>query len=182
MTPKSRLAGDLTTEEGQTGPVTRQAQDTVVASPVRGGGQIPSAGTTGADSVPADGSRTWTIALPAGLELLSLNDRLHWRERHRRYQCIKFAAYVTARDAKIPPLGRVRIVVEYQPPDRRHRDADNPMAAAKAAVDGVVLAGCLEDDECPRYVTGIWATIGPVYPKGRLVLHLAEVAEIGGAA
>lgn len=121
-------------------------------------------------------ARTWTITLPAGLELLSLNDRLHWRARHARAQVIKDAACVMARKAGVPLLGRARVAVEYQPPDRRHRDADNPVASAKAAIDGLVMARCLIDDECPRYVTGIYCTIGEIFPRGRLVLHLTEEA------
>lgn len=120
--------------------------------------------------------RTFTIALPAGLEMLSLNDRLHWRERHKRGEVIRNAACWAARMAKVPQLPRAGVVIEYQPPDRRHRDADNPIAAAKAAIDGLVIARCLPDDECPRYVTGIYCTIGEPHPKGRLVLHLTEAA------
>ena len=126
--------------------------------------------------------QTFTITLPAGMELLSLNDRLYWRERYNRAQVIKDAACVMARHAKVPPLGRAWIAVEYQPPDRRHRDADNPVASAKAAIDGIVLAGCLPDDECPLYVAGVWCTIGEIYPRGRLVLHLTELAGLGAGA
>jgi hypothetical protein len=115
------------------------------------------------------------------MPLLSLNDRLGWRERYERGQVIKTAACVVARQAKVPRLERARIAVVYQPPDRRHRDADNPSAAAKAAIDGIVLAGCLPDDECPRYVAGIWCTIGEIFPRGRLVLHLTELAGLRGA-
>jgi hypothetical protein len=39
-------------------------------------------------------------------------------------------------------------------------------------------AGCLIDDECPRYVAWIRYTIGPVFKRGRLVLY---VTEVGGA-
>lgn len=120
--------------------------------------------------------RTFTIALPAGLEMLSLNDRLHWRERHKRGEVIRNAACWAARMAKVPQLPRAGVVIEYQPPDRRHRDADNPIAAAKAAIDGLVIARCLPDDECPRYVTGIYCTIGEIFPRGRLVLRITEVA------
>jgi hypothetical protein len=116
------------------------------------------------------------------MPLLSLNDRLGWRERHERGQAIKNAACVVARQAKVPRLERARIAVIYQPPDRRHRDADNPVASAKSAVDGIVMAGVLEDDECPRYVAGIWCTIGEIFPRGRLVLHLTELAAETGAA
>ena len=137
--------------------------------------------------MPAAGlqGRTWTLKLPAGLPLLSLNGREHWAARHRKTQALKDAATVMARQARLPRLQRVSVVAEYQPPNlRRRRDAENTCApSAKACLDGIVAAGVLEDDECPRYVTGIFCTIGEPYPKGRLVLHLTEVeAATGGDA
>jgi Holliday junction resolvase RusA-like endonuclease len=85
--------------------------------------------------------------------------------------------------AKVPHLERVSIVVEYQPPDRRRRDADNPAPSAKACIDGIVAAGVLTDDACPRYVTEIRCTIGEQYPRGRLVLQITEVrTELGESA
>jgi crossover junction endodeoxyribonuclease RusA len=137
------------------------------------------AGGTPDPSVPPAGSapRTYTVELPAGLKLLSLNDRLHWAERDRRTEALKKAAWAMAWQAKIPPLGRVSIVAEYQPPDGRHRDADNIAPAAKAAIDGLVIAQVVPDDESPRYVTEVICRIGEPYPRGRLVLRLTEVTE-----
>ena len=136
--------------------------------------QDPAVGAVVADSAPSAGPRTYTIALPAGLKLLSLNDREHWGARHRKTQALKDAAIVMARKARLPRLERVCVVVELQPPDLRRRDADNPVLSAKACIDGLVAAGCLPDDSA-QYVTSVAGTIGPVYPKGRLVLHITEV-------
>ena len=118
--------------------------------------------------------RTFTIALPAGLKLLSLNDRLHFGERHRRTQDLKRAACVMALSKKIPRLERVSVVVEYQPRDRRHRDADNIAASAKALIDGLRAGKILPEDDS-RHVTEVTCRIGEPYPLGRLVLHLTEV-------
>lgn len=126
-------------------------------------------------------ARTWTLELPAGLPLLSLNGREHWAARHRKAQALKKAAWAVALQAKIPRLERVSVVAEYQPPDLRHRDGDNIAPSAKAAVDGLVAAGILPGDD-KRYVTGTYCTIGTLYPKGRLVLTLTEVAATGGEA
>ena len=121
--------------------------------------------------------RTFTIELPAGMDLLSLNRRMHWAEKNRRTRELKKAAWAITRMNLIPHLERASIAVEYQPPDRRHRDADNAgTASGKACIDGIVAAGVLDDDECPRYVTDVRYTIGPVFPRGRLVLHVTEVA------
>ena len=131
------------------------------ASPGRGRTQTPA-------------GRTFTIALPAGLKLLSLNDRLHYGQRYRRSQDIKKAACVMALKAKVPRLERVSVVVEYQPRDRRERDADNISPSGKAALDGIVAAKVLADDS-KTYVTGVRCIIGEPYPLGRLVIHLTEV-------
>ena len=160
MNSKSSLAGQTNpkTAEASTGAVTRQAQTLA-------------------------GSRTFTIALPPGLTLLSLNGREHWSERARRTNALNKAAWAMALQAKIPRLERASIVVEYQPPDSRRRDAENTCAASgKAAIDGIVAAGVLEDDACPQYVTEIRCTIGEIWPRGRLVLHLTEIAAAGGAS
>ena len=117
--------------------------------------------------------------------LLSLEERATIRNRPLGEQFgkdnLSLSAWAMARQAKIPPLERVAVTVEYQPRDLRHYDAENICAASgKACIDGIVAAGVIEDDECPRYVTGILCTIGTLYPKGRLVLHLTEIAATGG--
>ena len=48
-------------------------------------------------------------------------------------------------------------------------------------MNGLVAAGILAGDD-KRYVTGTYCTIGSLYPKGRLVLYLTEVAATGGEA
>lgn len=118
--------------------------------------------------------RTFTITLPAGLALLSLNDRGHWAARYRRSEALRKAAWAMALQAKIPRLERVSVVAEYQPGDLRHRDPDNIAASAKAAIDGLRAARVLPEDDS-RHVTEVTCRIGPLHPKGRLILHLTEV-------
>jgi len=188
-TPSFPLHDRERTATGKPGPVAGAEGPAIAPSAPRRVRAQASSGTAPSESSAApegETRRTFTIAMPPGLKLLSLNGREHWSERARRTEALKKAAWALALQAKIPRLERVSVVVEYQPPDRRHRDAENTCAASgKAAIDGIVKAGVLEDDECPRYVAGIWCTIGAIYPKGRLVLHLTEVealAELGGAA
>lgn len=173
-------------------PVGSSAQPPTSRSPVRGvggtsdghGTPVPPQGAVAENRAEGEGAgksatpsaRTWVIELPAGLKMLSLNDRLHWAEKNRRSRDIKMAAFAMARNTHVPHLDRASIIVEYQPPDRRHRDNDNvPAASGKHAIDGVVQAGVLLDDEAGEYVAGIQYRIGPVHPKGRLVLHITEV-------
>ncbi len=159
--PQERAAAGTTAPAPVTGDADPAAGDRLPASPGRGRTQTPA-------------GRTFTIALPAGLKLLSLNDRLHYGQRYRRSQDIKKAACVMALKAKVPRLERVSVVVEYQPRDRRERDADNISPSGKAALDGIVAAKVLADDS-KTYVTGVRCTIGEPYPLGRLVIHLTEV-------
>jgi crossover junction endodeoxyribonuclease RusA len=163
--------------------VTGQAPGSALPASRAEPGQVPGSAPD-ASALPAGpAARSFTIALPPGLKLLSLNGREHWAERHRRSEALKKAAWALALQARIPRLERVSVVAEYQPaPVRRRRDADNPMPSVKACLDGIVAAGVLADDESPRYVSEITARIGEPYPRGRLVLHLTELAALGGAA
>lgn len=120
--------------------------------------------------------RELTIELPPGLPLLSLNDRRHWAAAQLITQQIKKAAWACARAAHAPALQRAAITVEYQPPNTsRKRDPDNLAPSGKAAVDGLVQAGVLPDDNS-EHVTAVRYQIGPVFPRGRVVLRVREVA------
>lgn len=121
------------------------------------------------------GLRRWTLTFPAGLPLLSLNGRLHWAERNRRNATWKKAAWALAVAAHIPPLERVAIVGEYQPPDRRKRDEDNLVLTMKSAIDGIASTGCVPSDSSD-HVRYDGCRIGERYPKGRLVLTVTELA------
>ena len=138
------------------------------------GGAHPGSGETKGAPVAGPTLRTFTITLPAGLPLLSLNDRFHWRERHRRNQSLKKAAWAMALQGKVTHLHRISVTAEYQPPDRRLRDPDNIAPSVKAAIDGLVAAQVVPFDDS-AYVVAVECRIGEPYPLGRLVLHVAEV-------
>jgi crossover junction endodeoxyribonuclease RusA len=118
--------------------------------------------------------RTWTVELPAGLPLLNANRRQHHFVKARLTKAIRDAAHIFALADRIPGLKRAHIVVEYRPPDRRHRDVHNLYPSAKAAVDGLVDAGVLPDDS-DEYLTGPDMRPGDVTPGGQLVLHITEL-------
>jgi crossover junction endodeoxyribonuclease RusA len=120
--------------------------------------------------------RTWTVALPAGIRLLSQNSRLHWAEKGRIVRDIRRAAFVVSRNARIPPLERASVVIEYQPPPTtRRRDHDNiPAASGKPAVDGALVDARVLKDDCPPYLTEITCRVGEPFPRGRLVLYITE--------
>jgi hypothetical protein len=142
---------------------------------VTGTAGSPAAGVR--EARPASGrTRTFTIKLPAGIQILSLNDRAHWAARNRHGQVIRDAAIIMTRKAKVPHLERVTITAEYRPPDRRYRDADNISAGVKYAIDGIVAAGVLKGDD-KRYVARVSCEIGEPVPRGQLVLRVTEVTD-----
>jgi len=118
--------------------------------------------------------REWVVPLPAGLKVLSLNDRIHWGERDRRNRSIKKAAWAMAINQHVPHLDRARIVVEYQPrPGVQAPDPDNIAPSGKAAIDGLVAARVLPEDN-PAHVLSVTCRIGSPHPLGRFVLHITE--------
>lgn len=120
-------------------------------------------------------ARTWVIALPAGIELLNANQRRHWAPTRRIARQLRHLAQAMARSAGVPALQRAHITAEYRPPDRRRRDVHNLYPSAKAAVDGLVDAGVLPDDN-DDHLTGPDMRCGEPIERGQLVLHIREVS------
>lgn len=118
--------------------------------------------------------REVTIALPPGLPMLSLNGRDHWAKRADATRDIKAATWALAHGTA--PFPRAEVTVTYQPPDKRRRDPDNLAPSGKAAIDGIVAAGVLPDDD-GEHVTAVTYEIGPVHPRGRLVITVREAQE-----
>lgn len=138
--------------------------------------ELPPA-ATGTPPTAAGGARTWTIALPPGLKLLSSNRRVHWRERYDHDQVIKNAVIVYARQQRIPQLARVCIVIEFRPPPGRKRvvrETHNLAPASKPAIDGLTAAGVIPDDS-DRYVAEVTFRAGEPHPQGQLLLHITEI-------
>ena len=117
--------------------------------------------------------RTWTIEMPAGMELLNANQRLHWAPKARITKALRDAAYILTKKAKIPALDMAYIIGEYQPPTSAKRDVADLYPSFKAAIDGVVDAGVLTDDD-DSHLVGPDMRLGPRFARGRLVLHIAE--------
>ena len=141
-----------------------------VGTPV-GGGALPIPALPPAGPEP----RTWTIELPAAMKLLNANQRPHWAAKGRIVAALRLAAFACAKNAHIPPLSQVRIVVEYQPPRKiRKRDGGNWAPTGKALIDGIRDAKILPDDDSSHVVEEAYR-IGDPYPLGRMVVHITEV-------
>lgn len=109
------------------------------------------------------GPGPYTITLPAGLPLLNANRRVHHRVRHDRTKAIRAAAMEAVADspalmaalaqAKPDPLfQRAHILGILHPASARRADPANWYPSFKAAVDGLVDAGLLDDDDHTRLV------------------------------
>ena len=123
--------------------------------------------------------RSWRVELPSGMDLLNANQRMHWRKRSPRTKAIREAAALIARQEKIPTLARAHIVGEFRPPDRRRRDVANLYPSFKAAIDGLVDAAVLPDDD-DTHLVGPDMRLGELVAGGQLVLHITELPEVTG--
>lgn len=132
------------------------------------------------DVAPPPESATYIIPLPVGLPLLNANRsrREHWAVVRRTAKDIRTAAFVAARELRIPLIERARIVYVIHPsPQTRKRDPGNWAESAKAGVDGLVDAGVFPDDNS-NHVIGPDPRIGEPVKGGQLVFH---VTPLGGA-
>lgn len=139
-----------------------------------------------APAAPAAGPLAFTIALPTGLPLLNANRRVHHRVRHDRTKLIRAAAMEAFSDspalmqalakAKPGPLfQRAHILGILRPPSARRADPANWYPSFKAAVDGLVDAGLLDDDDHTR-VVGPDMRLGEKVKGGQLVLVVRGLA------
>lgn len=97
-------------------------------------------------------SQTVRLWLPPGRELTA-NGRYHWAERARRSRRIRWSAGLEARLAGLRPVpGPVAVTVTVTYPRRGRRDPENYAPSWKPAIDGLVDAGVLPDDDSTHVV------------------------------
>lgn len=126
--------------------------------------------------------RSWTYTINAPERWLNSNDRRNRQRDNFLVQEFKTRSSGIARHIKIPRLERCTITALLAFPDgNRRRDAANYYPSIKAAVDGLVLAGVLEDDD-DRYVLGLTIARMPFSkadhgPKGAMQLTITEVLD-----
>lgn len=137
--------------------------------------EVPAA-TTAAGPRPAP----FVIALPARLPLLNANQKMHVQDRRRvtarlreaaREAVTECPALMDALEAARPgPLfQRAHVLGVLHPATNGRCDPANWYPSFKAAVDGIVDAGLLEDDDHTRLL-GPDMRLGKVVKKGQLVL------------
>jgi hypothetical protein len=129
--------------------------------------------------------RLHTITLPAGLRLLNANQRLHHAPKAKLTAKIRAAAVEAVTEdrdlmaalaaAKPGPLfARAHILGVLHPPTRRRADPANWYPSFKAAVDGIVDAGVLDDDD-HTHLLGPDMRLGDIVKGGQLVLVVREL-------
>lgn len=135
---------------------------------------------TAPDPAPASIPRpkSWRLELPAEINLMNANDRMHPARRAGFIKVIRQAAWAMARHHKIPALQRAHVFYVVHPDIKeRRRDPGNWSPSAKAAVDGLVDAGVLPDDNHERLL-GPDPRIGPPVKGSQLVLWITDLNQM----
>lgn len=95
---------------------------------------------------PPDTNTTYRLDLPWPRPPLNHNQRLHWRPKADRTAEIREAVAWLARAARIPTLDRITVQLHYATGRRGTFDPMNFTATSKPAIDGLVDAGVVIDD------------------------------------
>ncbi|MCW2900732.1 MAG: endodeoxyribonuclease RusA [Streptosporangiaceae bacterium] len=122
--------------------------------------------------------RSWRIELPAGMFLLNDNQRLDRRRKAEHIAVIRQTTAYTARHAKLPELERAHVFYVVHPDKKtRSRDPGNWSPSAKAAIDGLVDAGLLPDDNSTRLL-GPDPRLGTARAKTQMALVITDLTSI----
>lgn len=115
------------------------------------------------------------IELPWPHRDLQPNSRGHWRKRAAAAKKAKAYAHWATLEQRRPeplPTGKLLLMIDFVPPDRRRRDDDNLIASFKSYRDGIAQALGIDD---ARFVTH--ATVSDeTIPDGRVMVTIAPVA------
>lgn len=116
------------------------------------GGNLP-AGAWGSACAAHCGN---VVILPWPPRALSPNARTHWRKKAPIAKAYKQACWALTLEAGVvvPDSPKLALWLDFVPPDKRHRDDDNIIAAFKSGRDGVALALGIDDKRfrCYPYV------------------------------
>lgn len=95
---------------------------------------------------------TFTVVLPWPSGELSPNARCHWRDLARvkkayRHACgvLALAAGAKSYGESTPVGAKLAVHLDFYPPNKRSRDADNCIASMKSGMDGLADALAIDD-------------------------------------
>ncbi|MDT0302952.1 hypothetical protein [Streptomonospora wellingtoniae] len=118
--------------------------------------------------------RTVTVALPR-LPRLNSNQRMHWSVWRRRTRLIRETAAWVTTSLREAPMERAQITAVIHPKTNARFDPHNLQPTVKAAIDGIVDARLLADDDSKRVVSVAFVA-GEKDPAGpRIDLIVTEV-------
>ena len=120
-------------------------------------------------------TQTLILDLPRSV-WMTANHRLHWRSKAERTASVVLLARSAA--LGLERVERVRLVVSVgYPPGVGRADAENAAPTIKAAIDGIVRAGVLEDDDSTHVlsVTTQRGERSPMRGIYRLTIEIEEV-------
>lgn len=121
---------------------------------------------------------SWRVELPAGTFLLNDNQRLNKWRKAEYVDLIRRAAGFAARAAKVPALERIHVFYVVHPkPGIRRRDPGNWSPTAKAAIDGLVDARVVPDDNSDRVLGGD-PRIGAPVKGSQFVLWITDLNQM----
>lgn len=130
--------------------------------------------------------RIFRVELPAGLPTLNANDRPALMKRKngarvpvsaKKAQRIREEAYRAAKAQPFIPFAKCRVRCIFRAPDNRRRDVANLYPSFKSALDGIVDAGVIRDDN-DSIVREFSIVRGENLPKkGQLIIQIIEEDE-----
>lgn len=108
------------------------------------------------------------VELPWFNKDLSPNSRKHWRVKavlksHQRDDAFYAAKGHKPEEAEAYPLN-----ITFYPPDKRHRDIDNCLAAIKSALDGIALSWEVND----KKFKPITVDFGEIVKGGKIIVEV----------
>ena len=95
------------------------------------------------------------VVFPWPPKELSPNAAMHWAKKAKYKKMYRQACWALALEAKLEckKVGKIPMTITFYPPDKRHRDADNMVAAIKSGLDGLADALQVNDKQfLPTFV------------------------------
>jgi crossover junction endodeoxyribonuclease RusA len=87
----------------------------------------------------------FTITYPFPPKELNPNKQLHWAVKAKHKKNYREICKLLTLGNKLPTDTLINMDIVFYPPDRRHRDDDNLVAAFKSGRDGIADALCIND-------------------------------------
>jgi crossover junction endodeoxyribonuclease RusA len=119
--------------------------------------------------------RQYTIELQEGLPLLNSNQRIHFHRSAKITKAIRCAAWAEACDLGLK-FNRIHVLGIICPSSQRRADPANWYPSFKAAIDGLVDAGVIPDDNS-KHLEGPDMRRGPVSKWPRLILVITPLGD-----